>query len=399
MKIKLQKKDLLRVVVLVVLLGAATLGLVYAFPYIRDWWLDLTTDPVPEPTNKEIAVKVLDWMNENRDKSGRYLAKVTCKIEDDGMDCNAVESNQTGAPVIWAKFKHFEAFSDEDKSKEYLAQIDNDLDVYLDQSKVDTLQINFWNCRFLQEIYLSDKVSESIREKALKMCSRNVYNPLLSQGFTENFSEQEGYYDYVESVLTGDRSIYETADKSFPLSEQEPELISYAVYASDEAAQFKMTEDDYYLERAEYFANQAASIYVNETAENRFFGDSTKCILGVALLDLYRATANDKYIRFASEFGNNGDAISTTADVNAMAVCGMFYNEMFSELYYDNYLADRGTFVVKAKREFFDYDHEAFASPINNFGAFYEPTYGDDGYNYSTVDNSLLVYLLVGLSR
>lgn len=390
LRIKLYKKDILRVLVLITLLSTVIFGLVYAVPYLRDWISGLTSEPTPEPSNVEIAKTVLDWMESNRDDKGRYPSQVVCGSSEDEV-CKRIEGYQSGPAVIWARYSHYEVGQDPVD----LTKVERDLDVYLDEDIIPTIQIDFWNCRLMQDIYFSDKSTDSVKQKALQLCERSVYNPVLINEFKQDYEEDEGFVDYLEQIKLGEGNIYNSAKKSTPLSDREQDLRYYSVFIADDLARYRMTGEDYYYERSRFLANQAAKLYLEETSNWEFFSNRAKCQLGISLLDLHHESGDVKYMQIPIEFGQIAGELSHSIEPGTLAICGEFFTQLNRERPFSELVSAKYNQLRRMKYEFYDYDHEVFNGFKFNQGAFYTPGYGNDKFDYLIEENSFIIYLLL----
>lgn len=235
----------------------------------------------------EIAEKVLAWLEAQKNEQGVYYFGQLCRI--DGQCETKPVDNRVGLAAIWGRFKNFS----KTKNPLDLNIIRQDLQTYTDRTKVLALQNDFWNCKFMFDLWQSDTFSSEEKEKIEEICFSSNYtlfreiDDLVKAG---NYQEK---HDFLE-VLSMKRfyTIAPTVISSFT-----SDMMHYAAYTSDEVARFLWKKDPQDLLRAKIYFDQAIGAYKAES-ENRYMRG--RCVLGVAALDLYQGSSDSRYLDFAT---------------------------------------------------------------------------------------------------
>lgn len=330
------------------------------FPLMKDK-TDLTSSESAAPStgeeetklpNLEIAEKVRDWLNMQRDKQGVYFHNQKCQS---GKDCETLPSNISGMAVIWGYFKHFQTTGSE-KSLKFIRR---DLNTYTDREKVEVIQNDFWNCKLMYEMAQSDLFSESERKQIRSICFNSGYADL------EKLSEKQDSVSYIK----------------------------YPSFSSDFSAKYLWRKEESDLDKAEFYLERADDLY-NERLKDggKAVTKLDKCLLGVAFLDFYRISQESEELNRAIEIWNKNKS-EQPVGLLGKAVCTLFDKQLFRVTNDDKYLAAEENLVNSIITESFNYD--GYPAHFDGDGSFItiEPK-GKKEANKSIRENGLVLGIL-----
>lgn len=344
-----------------------------------------------------IVEKVLDWLDVQKNEEGVYhfgqICQIDGKCEKEGVD------NRVGLAAIWARYKHFEKTG----SPEDLEIIKQDLDTYTDRSKISVLQNDFWNCKFMYDLWQSDTFSSQDRKRIEDICfsSDDTYSheieDLVARGtYQERHDLQE--------VLAAKR-FYVTQPAVF--STYGAKMTYFSAYASDAVARFLWKKDSNDLFRAKAYFDRALDAYKSEE-ENKYMRG--RCVLGIASLDLFRANSDSRYVDLAASIfekekidkiclAKEGEVFPNRCQDSLFeqATCSLFANDLFKLTKNVQYQVFSEKIIENLiKRSF---DAQGYQGEFKGDGAFYSQGKGTDSkevnISKSVRDNGLMVGILL----
>ena len=197
--------------------------------------------------------------------------------------------SRVGLAAIWGRFKYFE----QTRNPQDLEIIRQDLKTYTDHTKMLVLQNDFWNCKFMFDLWQSNAFSSEEKEKIEEICFSSDYTLFREIEDLVKAGDYQEKHDFLE-VLSMKRfyTIAPTVISSFA-----SDMMHYAAYTSDEVARFLWKKDPQDLLRAKIYFDQAIGAYKAES-ENRYMRG--RCVLGMAALDLYQGSSDSRYLDFAT---------------------------------------------------------------------------------------------------
>lgn len=328
--------------------------------------------------NLEIAEKVLAWLDKQRNENGVYLYGWRCQASG---SCQSIPDNRVGLYALWGRFKHYQATQDQKD----LNIIDRDLGIYSDETKVNVIQNDFWNCKLMYEMWKSNLFSEEQKKKIEAICQRGNYNPLDLSEVDAKIASGE-----VEKIDLGEIASGEVAGMS-SLSTQDGKLIEYSAFASDFAAKYLWKNKEEELKRAKGYLKKAIDLYIGETTEGKYFSKGARCVFGIAGLDLYQATQEKKYLDFSTRFFNEvGVGESHNLSLFSRIICALFAQQLYQITQEDQYRQTKINLVNSLIEEAFDY--EGYKGYF--FGGGYFRSINSTEINKFVKENGLIVGIL-----
>lgn len=259
--------------------------------------------------------------------------------------------NRVGANVIWAKYQVWKKTNDQS----LLDSMRSDFTVQLDDKVVDVYAPDFWSCRIMYELWLDDKLPQDLKDNAKKLCDKGIYEfprTLREPGdATVRLSADVKIAKYEEidlnSVNFGETSgAYIEYSKRQQMADQ---LLKYSSYISEFVTKYEWEKVDNYHTIAKAFQNQVLNLYQQLAGNNKLV--PYECVMGVGFMDLYNATKEDKYLKFAEKLiGANKyhdislfDKVTCAYFIDKMRTLlkrddyGPIYDNLFSDIYQNHY--------------------------------------------------------------
>lgn len=294
----------------------------------------------PKLTNKQIAEKVLDWLDKQRDERGIYFASVGCNYTQDKkkIKCDIIRkagtSGHEGITAIWGRFKFYQKY----KRLQDLEIIKKDLENYGGKNKkINLTQNDFWNCNLMYEMYQSSLFSEDEKTMIKTICFDSTYSLLQEMAmepvnniYQVVIKNEIPEVDVVPTLATSKQS------KTKIVSNVE-NFASIVTYPSDFLARYYWDKNDNYLKVARGYFNKAASAYIEN--ENKFPSKDV-CGLGISSLDLYKNTSEKKFLQFATSIFEKQFKREEDLSKSIQPICGIFLQKLFeatSDFKYKDY--------------------------------------------------------------
>lgn len=346
----------------------------------------------------DISSSIFSWFqslsNQNEDK-----AMDVALIYDSttGDEQYGTDSPRDSIFAVWGLTQYYNSLVSEEDKEKVLDYIKEEVKTYENYS----IQSSDWNCKLMDMAYLNlddcaDSSCEDLREKIKGLCEDDY-----SLGPVEEKASQERS---LADVLSG----REENPDVFYYSNGWDDIGKYATKASDFAVRNLWIAEDseeliwaqeYYQKAVENLQNTEGTKYVNGT-----------CTLGIASLDLYSVTKDERY-------KTDADAILSELDLDSECTgfktsrwscyqstdiasrCAMFLSQ-YSEVFDDQ---EAASLADKITRDLVSrvFDEEGYSGYVFGFGAFYRKTpleSEDDevhgSYSYTVKTNSQMMYLL-----
>lgn len=332
-------------------------------------------------TNLEIAGMVLSWLDKQRDERGVYN---TFRLCDTTGNCEKVSESGTsghiGIAAIWGHFKYYQATD----NKDALDTVVRDLKIYTDEDKVKMIQNDFWNCSLMYDLWQSDSFSRKQKKQIEHICwqSAYYYPPELSEIVTNGVQNLD-----LKKVIKKDNINFER-----PLSGYDKQFLSaYPVFSSDFVARYFWKKDEKDLEKAKFYFNKSAQLFIKEN--DRFLG-SDICLLGISALDIFTATKEKSYLDFAVTLFEQ-EIKNKISEKNFIGPLSYFYAErLFRTTENEEYKEIKNDIVQFLVENSFDFTN--YNGSLNNDGSFRVVVEKDGsiGFAKSIRDNGLMVGIL-----
>lgn len=328
-------------------------------------------------TNNEIAKKVLDWLNKQKDVREAYRFSVDCK-RSDVKNCVAEGSNRSGLGVIWGRFRYLLNHRSDSKEMDILK---NDLALYADRSRLVLLQNNHWDCKLMFDLWKSDLLGDNEKKEAEKICFDG--EPRLGQTLLDRKNELAGgslfltavEKDIKEKVL----AINENKDYEKPIVYQELTdkdngnvfyKHTYSYFLSDYVTRYKWKQngDDLYF--AYLFFDAMLEQYLKNPSQ---ITTEDRCSLGLGTLDffnLYEKNHSGQYKKLAQVLFDSVDWNNINVkETRTITSCLKFTDELLEQRKGIKYSEIKDNLLQKLINNNLDYN--GFDGNISGSGGFY----------------------------
>ncbi len=334
--------------------------------------------PNPASQRIEMAKKTLDWLNMQKDEKGLYsLYQI---VRANGEVVPYITDSREVIDVVLARYAYWKKTKDT-KTLDLLKQ---DLDVLGDEKKLPQLMPEFWHCKLFYEIWNDKLMPGDLKDKAKASCARSMTSGYPDVDLKSILSDTITVTPFPEKSIQELESALNKPEKNITLSPQEEEELQqkypkYAAYVSDFLNKYQWEKKNQDLEAAKTFFSYALDAY--KRAEEAAVIPQKECLLGIASLDFFKTTADDKYRSFAQKLWEK-ISISPKGSLFSQATCAIFTNEINTITPDKKY----GDFLKNLTDEIIKNNHEI------NSGAFF---YKSNGSIIKEIrDNCLLVKVL-----
>lgn len=247
--------------------------------------------------------KVFSWLDSMKNNTGVYYYGYSCDLQK--TNCKYFPTdNRVGAQVIWARFQQYKKTRDAND----LASLTNDLATYTDVNRVPTIQNEFWNCKLMSDLIQDTTLSTQIRDSAKQICARGGYYPLDYDQINTIISSGSFKEPNIQDLLQG---------KGLPsgLTTDIKRFTDHAVYSSDFSTKYMLNRQEKDLQIAKLYFTKA----LYEYGQNEQELSDKYALLGIASLDLYKATKNQQYLDEAIKIGISQQGKSCSTLTGCMA--------------------------------------------------------------------------------
>lgn len=334
----------------------------------------------PHLTNIQIAKITLNWLNQQRDATGIYSLGCSCK-DNRCINCKPLPSSwRETSFIIWGESKYYE----KTKDQEVLKNINKDFDAL--EGKV--LQINNWHCKLLYDVW-HNSIDKAIKNKAFNLCKRAGYEGRKEDSISET--------DVNNIILT---DMKKTMSKTtFEISKEfnqkdlkenfqrNASMVSENVIISmwDGLIEKDTTRESIKKAGIEMFKNALYGYELRKKEKPSIIDNS---LLGIASLDLYKATNQQDYLNFALYLYQENKILEATSSSSYEYIySALFTSEVINAVHYKKYEFDYSNVLTKIVNRGFDYP--GYESHLTDIGAI-----SDLHKNYITKENGLAIGLL-----
>jgi len=334
----------------------------------------------------DYAKKTLAWMDQKRDKNGKYFASVNCNSDKKICDKNipAGLSGHDAVPAIWARYMYIKKTGD----KSQIDQLKKDIDYYggymNDIANWEPVQNDFWNCKLLLEMNDVSVLEKSYVDKVQQLCLTSTYTGI--EGINDgNDSTKIVYPDW--------KNLSENNKEASGLDDNVvPKYSSIITCPSDFVARYNLNKKQTDLDVANNYFNRLLTDYYTD---NSNFSVTDKCLLAISSLDLYSVNKDSRYLDWAKKvYGDffTKDGIKTEA---FNPECAFLNREL------EKYDSANMSNYQKNEKDLLDilihryWDGEGGKSALTGEGGFFE-VITTNGFVYSKNlrENALMVNLL-----
>jgi len=323
-------------------------------------------DQMPQQINSidskkamETASNIVKWLDTMKNDKGQYYTGLNCS--GDGA-CSEPEpiDKQIGINVVWAKYRNYI----NSKNDNDLKSLEKDLTVLTTPEIGFPAQNDFYNCKLMYEMNQSGLFKEKVKDNIDVVCIGSVhYGPEMDE-FVSTLSQNK----YDEELMIKEVMEGATVDK-WEISNSK-KFNKYAIYAADIANYYRWIgiKDD--LRAAKYYFNLALQIFSDKSTS------SDGSVIGLAALDLYKATSEQKYLDFMNFFFDY-KAKEGCKSLEDCAYFLMFLDELYKETNNSKAKNEAGKVIQFLINDYFDSDK----------GIFYSSRLS---HNYPVLENSIL---------
>lgn len=374
-----RKNGLKPVLILLAVLIAIATGMLfvpdkYFSKIIKTTTTKITPTAAPKTlSNLEIAKITLDWLDKQRDERGIYYAQTRCNTSAEGKTtCDQIDkagtSGHEGIAAVYARYQQYLITKDQKDLDILLKDIDN----YSNQEKIFWVQNDFWNCKFMYDMWQDNMFNEEQKQKIDKICWTSTYYYPSSE---VSFELYDGIYQTRIKEEVPEVNLNGEGNK--PIAEENEEnlkqfLTEYSSYPSDFTARYFWKKDEKDLKMAKLFFNKVADYFFQN--KSAFNGDDI-CLLGISSIDLSNATQERKYFDFAVKLYNENLENDLTNPQYIRPVCGIFAQNLYEETKEEKYKNSRNEISKNYINGYFDYNgYKNFTnngnfSSVNNDGS------------------------------
>lgn len=370
--------------IILIILGVLVLiagGLTF---YLENSKKTKTNQIVNKLSNLEIAQKTLTLLNTQKNDQGIYAFSCKCN----NIDCTKCTisgySQREGSFMVWGRYKYYEKTND----NEQLEIINQELSTL---SKLP-LQFEDWNCRNLLDLWESKILDDKTKNAVADVCQND--------GRTGSFYFGDSTSDQDNKALKDIPNNIEKIILKEPL--EIDSVYNKEILKSEFEQNVFFTSED--MAKNIVLANRIDNVKVLKENPEKWFkfalygydllkdslGSYQNSILGIASLDMYKATNKEMYLDLALFLERQNEAIdSQEFDPDSMIYSALFL-ERLSETVNDK------QYLIKSKKITDDlvdkmFDNIGYSGFKGGLGGFIDPRKDF----FSTKQNSLIVGVIL----
>ena len=255
--------------------------------------MQITDQTTNKLSNLEIAKETVTWLNTQKNENIEYDVGCECAGESCLSCKEKIYSPRLFSFVLWGKFKYAE------KNNDY-QDIVNEIKLF--QPNLEHgLQYGSWNCKLLYEIWQSGKLPQTTKDQIKNICIKSQYEFEEELKLPDNIDKK--LLDNMEKIKNNKSITTENDDilienfykNAFLVSE----MVTRVFWKPEiEAINF---EDNYTETDLAKICFDKVLVGYNSNEERGLKEDA---LLGIASIDMYRLTKNNKYLDFAKYLFN-----------------------------------------------------------------------------------------------
>ncbi|HLL60709.1 MAG TPA: hypothetical protein VK338_03250, partial [Candidatus Nitrosocosmicus sp.] len=322
------------------------------------------------PVTISTARIILDWIDKQKGNDGRYFYGLLCSSP---TQCDKqIIDNRIALATTWARYTYYKQTND----PQDLTIIRKDLETLTNPQITEVIQNDFWNCKLMYDMYQSNIFNTTEKERIKQICLKSSNFPLDEMNVDDpNKVVPESNQANIDKVMRNQVISYDE-------SKTNGEFSVYATAASDKAIKYLWHKNNLDLKAAQIYFNKALALYSNKKTE---IGDQSS-LLGIAAIDLYKVTNDNKYISLAHYMYKNTSQTMCTTSNGCVGVLFLSHdlNNLIKDVKYQNFAAQSRGYLIDNR-----FDHLPYAGYVSGKGAFYFQN--NTTYTYSVRNNALLV--------
>lgn len=272
-------------------------------------------------SNKEIAAKVMEFLNSVKSPNGMYYIYNSSQANDPSLI-----DNRLATIVSWGRYNYWKMTNDSN----IISQIEADLDASLNKSVVKTFQPDDWSCTLLYDIGTDSQMPQTVKDKAEKLCWRSATGHPLLGGSLDEDTQITVIPDQDLNALIRNKSSQVLTAPSDQVGDDNLSVIhlyQYSSLTSDFVAKYQWKKNEKNLTIAKSLFNWVTDWYGKHQGYEFINGE---CHMGIAAVDLFSATSDQKYLQFAQTiFGKiNKLALIEKSSLYNKIACSIFADKL-----------------------------------------------------------------------
>jgi len=326
--------------------------------------------------NRQIAEKLINWLISLREKQGgeeSYSIGYSCQFQ--GNCLKNPSDRQVTIPVLWSYFNYYNAT----KKPEILEMIKQTINLYSKQST----QPDFWHCKLLYDLKQSNIFSSAEKEQLQAVCLNTFLLRLNKMSLrAENNDINQFQAQKIINQLKNPTTLTTVSDL---IPKDEREFLLYSTYASDLVFRYFWFNAPSNLNLAKTYFDQALLFYQNQKKSP----PASLPFLVITTVDMYKATGNGEYLKFATYLTEVALQQRQTNTFNAVGLA-LLEKEMFQltgEKKYQDHVKQIINYLIN-----YGFDEKGHQGYRRGMEAFHNLS--TTNYIYDTRTNALLVSFL-----
>lgn len=241
-------------------------------------------------SNLEIAQKTLNWIDLQKNENGVYSIGCECVNQNCEKCADKIYIPRNTSFVLWSKFKYAQKIGNYD---DFIKEVNLSQEIIKEHS----LQYYGWNCKLLYETWQSDKLPQITKDQIKNFCIKSEYE--FEDGLKLPLDLDQTLLINIDKVMNNQslskiNSVFDLKESFYNNAFLVSEIVTRKLWEETQAilySESNLSESDL----AKIYFNKALVGY--SMKENLEIKDSA--ILGIASVDMYRLTKDEKYLNFA----------------------------------------------------------------------------------------------------
>ena len=238
----------------------------------------------------EITQKTLDWIDLQKNENGIYSIGCECVSQNCEKCADKIYIPRNTPFVLWSKFKYAQKIGNYD---DFIKEVN----LSQESIKEHSLQYYGWNCKLLYEPWQTDKLRQITKTQINNFCIKSEYE--FEDGLKLPLDLDQTLLISVDKIMNNQslskiNSVFDLKESFYNNAFLVSEIVIRKLWEETQAVLYSesnLSESDL----AKIYFNKALVGY--SMKENLEIKDSA--ILGIASVDMYRLTKDEKYLKFA----------------------------------------------------------------------------------------------------